>query len=110
MIYSTNFRTLTEEDSRTGFLIKFNWLIRPGSASTLIPNSIGTVHEWIISTCLFLYTEDRQCLNSITFLKYDIYNNKIEERNIFYFTRDKKKEIENSFSVEREKEKEVSRH
>lgn len=49
-------------------------------------------------------------LNSITFLKYDIYNNKIEERNIFYFTRDKKKEIENSFSVEREKEKEVSRH
>lgn len=110
MIYSTNFRTLTEEDSRTGFLIKFNWLIRPGSASTLIPNSIGTVHEWITSTCLFLYTEDRQCLNSITFLKYDIYNNKIEERNIFYFTRDKKKEIENSFNVEREKEKEVSRH
>lgn len=30
------------------FLIKFNWLIRPGTASTLIPSD-GTVHEWITS-------------------------------------------------------------
>jgi hypothetical protein len=27
---------------------KFNWLIRPGTASTLIPND-GIVHEWITS-------------------------------------------------------------
>jgi len=47
MIYTTNFWTLTKKIPGR-FLIKFNWLIRPGTASTLIPKD-GTVHEWITS-------------------------------------------------------------